>query len=96
MNKQLNCSCSQRTLLEITAAYTYTVCIAWLLWGFLLFYEGFCCYMIAATIKHSAIIITEPYSVVVSELSTSCGQLSDCSRGLSTAIGRLSSTIKPS
>ena len=55
-----------------------------------------CCYMIATTIQHNAIVITEPYSVVVPELSTSFGQSSDCSRGLLTLIGWLTSTIAPS
>ena len=55
-----------------------------------------CCYMIATIIQHNAIVITEPYSVVIPEPSTSFGQSSDCSRGLLTLIGWLTSTIAPS
>ena len=44
-------------------------------------------YMIAAVIQHNSIVITEPYSVADPEPSTSFGQLSDCSRGLSTVTG---------
>ena len=53
------------------------------------------CYSIMIT-QHSIIVITEPYSVDAPDLSISFKQLSICSRGISTAMGWLSSKILPS
>ena len=52
-------------------------------------------HMAAAVIQHNTIVITEPYSVADPEPSTSFRQLSDSTRGLSTATGWLSSTNIP-
>ena len=48
--------------------------------------------MIIAAIQHNIIVITEPYSVVDPDPSSSVAQLSVCSRGTSTVMGWPTST----